>query len=186
MADEDKKPSEEEKPKESAAQSAKKEVVRDKRAKRFVVNLIISTILITIIGIILNSFNLQRVFYMVLAGMLPSIVAHIIDTRPGHFASKTVMAFNGAGVLPHLGGVLTSGSPNQTAAAIMMDAEPWVLMWGFAAFGWLVVYLIPNITQLYLEVTATYKIKKMQIFQDTLVDEWGDVIKKPKKGRRKA
>jgi hypothetical protein len=149
-----------------------------KRAKRLVANLIVISIIMTLLGAGLTSIGMRQVFVFILIALLPGIVAGLTDTRAGKFASKTVIAFNVAGMVQFLGAILMGGSPNLTATEVIYDARTWMQIYGFAAFGWGVVFAIPHITQLYLEITATYTVKKLKKFQDALVDEWGEAVKK--------
>lgn len=157
---------------------AKKRELRSKRAKKAITSLILVCIVMTIIGGGLTSIGMQQVFIFIAFGLLPGIVAIITDGRPGKFGSKTVMAFNLAGMMQFLAAIFMGGSPNQTANEILYDPRTWMLIYGFAAFGWAVIFIIPHIVQLYLEITATYTVKKLRTFQDALAGEWGDGVKK--------
>lgn len=148
-----------------------------KRAKKIIGNLIMVCILMTVVGMVLSSIGMVQVFIFFSIGMLPGIVANITDGRPGRFASKTVIAFNLAGMAQYMAAIFTSGSPNHTAHEILYNPASWLLIYGFAAFGWCVIFLIPYIVQIYLEITSSYTIKKFQHFQELLINEWGDGVK---------
>lgn len=154
----------------------RKEIAR-RRAKRVMANLIIIIIIMTVIGAGLATVGMIHVFAFFGIGLLPGLVAAITDGRPGHFASKTVVAFNLAGMLQFLAAIFVSGSPNQTATEVLYDPRTWVMVYGFAAFGWAVIFIIPHIVQLYLEITSAYTIKKLRHFQESLATEWGDGVK---------
>ncbi len=147
------------------------------RSRRFTANLIMITLVLTAIGVGMEILAMPFVFYLGCVGMLPAIVANLIDTRKGRYASKCVTAFNMAGVTPNLAGTLASGSPNHTAATLFENPESWVLMYGFAGFGWGIVYLIPRMAQLYFEISSAYHIEKLAELQKALVDEWSEEVK---------
>lgn len=147
------------------------------RSKKLIANMLIVTIIVTLIGVGMSSIGLGIVFAFLFVGMLPGIVTGILDSRPGRFAAKTVIAFNLSGISPHTAAILASGSPDNTAVSIFTNPTAWLLVYGFAAFGWGVVYLIPHIAQLYLEIKANFTVKKLQYFQERLIDEWGDNVK---------
>jgi len=182
MAEEEK-PSKEEEAK-LAASSAKMEHTKKAqefakaRSRKLVANMVIVTIIVTVIGIGMSSIGMTVVFAFLFVGMLPGMVTGILDGRPGRFAAKTVVAFNLSGISPHAAAIFSSGSPNTTAQSIFNNPTVWLLVYGFAAFGWGVVYLIPHITQLYLEIKANFTVKKLHNFQDKLVDEWGEDVKR--------
>jgi len=161
----------------SAKMPVSKEELAKERSKKFVMNMMMVTVVVTMTAALLISFGMGFVFALLGIGLLPGIVANISDGRPGRYASKTVMAFNISGISPHLAAIISSGSPNNTAISILSDPKSWLLIYGFAAFGWGVVYIIPQITHMYLEIKASYKSKKMHQFQEKLVEEWGEEIK---------
>jgi len=170
----------EEKTDKSSNASAREKIneINKKRAKKLISNLIIIIFIIVIIGISLSSIGWNYVFYVLFIGFLPGLVANFTDIRPGRFASKTIVAFNLAGIVQPLKTILVAGSPNQAAQNILVDPQNWLLVYGFAAFGWGIVFLLPHIALFYLEIRANYLIKKMQKHQDELLEEWGDSIKK--------
>ncbi len=152
--------------------------LKKKRFSRLLTNMLLVIVFLTFSGVGLASVGYMQVFMFVAVGLLPGMAALITDSRPGRFASKTIIAFNLSGMTPHLASIGYSGSPNQTALAIMRELETWTLVYGFAGFGWVLVFLIPHIAALYLEVKATYTIKKLEEFKNALADEWGDKVKK--------
>jgi len=148
------------------------------RSKRFTKNLVMMAIIMTLMAVILIYSGMSFVFALICIGMLPGIVANILDSAKGRMASKTVIAFNLSGIMPHLVAIIASGMPNQTAAAILKNPSAWLVVYGFAAIGWGVVYVVPQITRLYFEIKASYMIKRFEYMQEQLVEEWGEKIKK--------
>lgn len=154
--------------------------VARKRSRKFFTNVVVIIIIMTIIGMGLTMISMTGAFMFLAGAMLPGIVAYLIDWRPGRFASKTVIAFNLAGLIPQASAIFSSGSPNSVAMTLFKDPMAWLIIYGFAAFGWGAVFIIPHITKLYLEIKADYTIKKLSHFQEKLLEEWGDEIKKPR------
>lgn len=147
------------------------------RGSQLVTNLILTTLSVTGVGIGLAVVGLGAVFAYVVIGLLPGLVAGVADARPGRLASRTVLAFNAAGMMPHLASILSAQAHNQSAMSLLMEPKTWLLVYGFAAFGWGVIYVIPQIVRIYLDVKAGYRIKKMQAEQEELIEEWGDGVK---------
>jgi hypothetical protein len=152
--------------------------LKKKRFSRIITNVLVTVILLTAIGVGMGSGGMIKVFMFLSVALLPGIAAFVTDSRPGRFASKTVLAFNIAGMSPHMSSIFYSGSPNQTAYAIMHEMQSWYLIYGFAGFGWAVVFIIPHIAEMYLEVKAAYTIKRLNLFKDALVEEWGENVKR--------
>ena len=148
------------------------------KSRKLISNLIVITIILTIAGVGATSVGGSSVFAFVAGAMLPGIIVFLADWRPGKFASKTIIAFNLAGLTPYAAAIFSSGSPNNTAINILRDPTVWMVVYGAASFGWIVVFLIPHITKMYLQIKAEHTINKLSHFQEKLTEEWGEDIKK--------
>ncbi len=146
-------------------------------AGKIVSNLMITTILVMVVLSVLIFIGFTHVAIIVAAGMMPGIVASILDSRPGKYASKTVLMFNLSGMLPQFASIIMSSAPNTTAQGMLTNPYTWLWVYMFAAFGWVLVHFIPQIVFLYLSLRAEYTVKKLHGFQDTLLNEWGEEIK---------
>ena len=138
--------------------------------------LILSVAIISAVGFIW--LEMRNVFIFCFMALLPGITALLWDKKPGKFASKTVFAFNITGMSPYIVAIASSGSPDVTAYNTLQDLYAWVLIYSFAALGMGILYLIPQITLVILEIRSKYMVKKMKRFQQDLVDEWGEDGKK--------
>ncbi len=141
-------------------------------------NLIIAVIVLTVIAAALTSVGFYYVFILLVTGLLPGIAAYIVDRRKGKFTSKTVLAFNISGLLPQFAAALGSGSPDTTALALLVNPYTWLMPYGFAAFGWAVVYIVPQVALLILSIRADFTIGKIEHFQKRLIKEWGEEVRK--------
>jgi len=146
-------------------------------ASKFFNNLIIVIIILTILSSLLIFLGLSYVMAVIAIGMMPSIVANLIEHRKRRLASKTVTALNIAGILPLVFSLARSSDPNFTAQGAFNDPYIWLMIYGFAGFGWLVVSIVPQIAFLILTVKADFTIRKLQALQQQLVEEWGEKIK---------
>lgn len=151
---------------------------RKARSKKLVSNMIVMTIIITLLAMGLTALGFVWAFVYFLVAMLPGVVAYMTDIRPGKYASKSIMAFNMAGTFPFLGNIMFSPTPSVTATATLGDVQAWLMAYGFAAFGWGAIYILPHITQIYLEVKASFTVAKLTYVQERLVEEWGDDVKR--------
>ncbi len=163
---------------EKAEQKKIRNELAHKRAKKISRSLLIASIILFALGIAASSAGLPFVFYMLVIGMTPAILSYIIDIRPGKAASKTIIAFNLAGISQPLNTIINAGSPNQAAEFVLKNPEQWILAYGFAAFGMGVIYLLPHMANLYLDVKARYLVSRMKEVQDELEKEWGEEVKK--------
>lgn len=152
--------------------------LRKQRIRGFFKTVILISLLATLLTVGFTWLNLRNVFLFVFLAFLPGLASLLWDKKPGRFASKTVCAFNITGMLPYLIAISSSGSPDFVAMSTLGDPLAWLLIYGFSAFGWGVIYLVPQITLVFLEARSRFMIKKMEKFQDDLLDEWGEDIKR--------
>lgn len=146
-------------------------------AKKVVTRLIVVTILLTTFASSLIFLGFTYVVVLFLVSLLPGVVASVVDRRPRKYASKTVLCFNVAGLLPACMDVIMSANPDATAQQQLADPFIWLMVYGFAAFGWLVVYVIPQMVFLFLVVRSDHTVAKLEGRRKELIEEWGDRVK---------
>ncbi|NDF12473.1 MAG: hypothetical protein EB060_06655 [Proteobacteria bacterium] len=148
-----------------------------KANSKLMMNLVIMVIVVVVLISGLMAVGLSYIAVIVIMGLLPGIVAYILDRRKGKAASRTIMGFNLAGLLPQVISVLTSPSPNALAREMMSNPFTWFWVYLFACFGWVVIHLVPQIAYLFLSLKAEYTVKRMRSQQEKLIKEWGEEIK---------
>jgi hypothetical protein len=152
--------------------------IKKKRLKSFFISLTLILFIATVAAVGFIWLEMKNVFIFIFLAYLPGILSVLWDKKPGRFASKTVFALNATGTTPYLFAIFSSGAPDSVAINSLNDPLAWLLIYGFSIFGWGLVYLVPQITMIFLEIKSEYMIKKMQAFQENLVDEWGEEIKR--------
>jgi hypothetical protein len=122
-------------------------------------------------------------FAFFLLSMLPSILSIIIDRGSGRFASKTVSACNFIAVIPHLFNIGLAYEKDITAKQLMADPTTWFVIYSFSAIGWMMIWILPNLTLILITARADMKTKKLMSEQKKILDEWGAEVKtgKPRK-----
>lgn len=146
-------------------------------AKKVITRLIIMCIVLTAVCSTLVFMGFTYLIVMVVVSILPAMVASIVDRRPRKHASKTVICFNLAGLFPSMFDIMMSTDPDVAAQQQLADPFTWLMVYGFAGFGWLVVYLIPQMVFLYLVVRSDHSIAKLEKKRKDLVEEWGERVK---------
>jgi len=111
-------------------------------------------------------------------GMLPSVIAIILDRGAGRFASQTISACNFVGIVPFLFDIALNYERSLAAKEIMNDPFTWVVIYGFAAIGVMLIFVLPNITSIIFTLKAEYKLQNLIKEQEVLVDEWGEEVKR--------
>lgn len=156
----------------------KLEKLRKRRVKSFFKRTIIISLLATLMAVGFTWLELRNVFVFLFLAFLPGMTAILWDKKPGRFASKTVCALNLTGMMPYILSIMNSGSPDVVAINNLSDPYAWLLIYGFAGFGWGIIYLVPQITLIFLEAKSKFMIKRMEKFQEELVSEWGEEVKR--------
>ncbi|MDX1949336.1 MAG: hypothetical protein SFT90_02400 [Rickettsiales bacterium] len=151
--------------------------IKQQRSRGFIKSLIIISFICTLFAVLFTWLNMRNVFFFVVLAFMPSLLSILWDKKPGRFASKSVSAFNFTGAFPYILSIFLSGSPDSTAINSLYDPLAWLLIYGFSGFGWGVVYIIPKITSLIVEVRSKIMIAKMEKMQTELIDEWGEDVK---------
>ncbi len=113
-------------------------------------------------------------------GLLPAIVAFIVDDNPRKYATKCVVASNFAGVWFFLLRLWTGEHSLAETMAILTDVYAWLLMYSAAALGWLCYLWFPSIAALFMEMTAERRIAGLKLKQKKLIEAWGEgVVRAP-------
>jgi len=110
---------------------------------------------------------------LLLLGMLPTLVALIIDRTKQKSNSLCVGSINFIGVFPYIMG-LWGGMNDFTAAfTIVGDIFNLLVMYSAAAFGWFLFLTMPSIISSFVLVLQQRKVAQLRGEQKDLIDEWG-------------
>lgn len=140
----------------------------------------LALILLLLLGAMLFFFA-APLFIVFLIGMVPTIVAFVCDRDREKFTAIAVGAGNLAGVVPFLISLAVLGPTLNRAAETITDVFSIAVMYGAAAGGWMVVYVLPPIVAVYMNVTTETRIQKLRKDQRKLVETWGaDVMRSDK------
>lgn len=109
-------------------------------------------------------------------GMLPTLVAYIVDSRREKYAAFSVGCMNFCGVLPFMLQLWTQEHSFTMAWRIVGDPVSWMIMYAAASVGWIIYYAAPHVVAAYLRFQLDRRINKLREYQKELVTEWGDSI----------
>jgi hypothetical protein len=113
---------------------------------------------------------------LLLVGMIPSIVAYIIDHTPRRTLTLTVGPLNLAGTAPYC---LQLWFGVDTVSALAQDLSNvwvWLVMYSAAAVGWLLHLGMPLIVRFLLESGIDRRKARLVQIQTNLRTEWGDDV----------
>jgi hypothetical protein len=106
-------------------------------------------------------------------GMLPSMVAAIIDRSDERYFAYSVAAFNFCGVFPFILELWLGPHTIAAATDTITDVFTLVIMYGAAAFGWVVYQTVPPVIAQVLASLAQRRINTLRAQQRKIVEEWG-------------
>jgi hypothetical protein len=113
---------------------------------------------------------------LLLIGMIPSIVAYIIDHTARRTLTLTVGPLNFAGTVPYC---LQLWFGVDTVYALSQDLTNvwvWLVMYSAAAVGWLLHLGMPLIVRFLMERGIDRRKARLVQIQTTLRAEWGDEV----------
>lgn len=106
-------------------------------------------------------------------GMIPTIVAYVVDRDPDKSAPITVGGLNFCGCMPFAIDLWKHQHTIGAAAKVFADPLAWLVMYSAAAVGWGIYYGIPPLVA-GMEVTrAEKRVEVLKQKKVALVQEWG-------------
>ncbi|TNE41342.1 MAG: hypothetical protein EP348_01065 [Alphaproteobacteria bacterium] len=109
---------------------------------------------------------------VLLAGMIPSIVALVLQTNRGS-SLASMIAFNLAGVIPVVGLLWERGQNFQNAFAILSDVYMWLTMFGGAGLAMFLDWAVPICVYALYDLQAKAVISRLKGQRQKLIEEWG-------------
>jgi hypothetical protein len=116
--------------------------------------------------------SLMLIFF----GMLPTVVAFIIDRSHQRANTVCVGAANLCGVFPYLLDLWLKQHSVMGAMQILTDVFAIAVMYSAAAFGWLLFIAIPPIVASVLSVLAQHRVVHLRARQKKILEEWSKAV----------
>jgi hypothetical protein len=116
--------------------------------------------------------SLMLIFF----GMLPTVVAFIIDRSHQRANTVCVGAANVCGVFPYLLDLWLKQHSVMGALQILTDVFAIAVMYSAAAFGWLLFIAIPPIVASVLSVLAQHRVVHLRARQKKILEEWSKAV----------
>jgi hypothetical protein len=131
---------------------------------------------LALFGVVLFAAMALPLFIITSAGLIPTIVAAVIDRYPGKYLTRTVGAMNLAGVAPMV--VRLWGTGDNMAAALGLLGRPvnWLIMYGAAAVGWGIFLAMPAVARIIVDLQAEQIQGQLRERAGRLVEEWGEEV----------
>lgn len=117
-------------------------------------------------------------------GMLPTLVAYIIDRSSQKSATFCVGSINFIGVFPYIMDLWFDLNTVDAALNFVTDLFAMLVMYSAAAFGWLLFMTMPTVVASFVTVLQQRKVAQLRGEQKKLIDEWGGEVAALVEGER--
>jgi hypothetical protein len=128
-----------------------------------------------IISLVLMVF-LRTGFVFFVIGMLPAIVAYYMDVSKYQYTFKSIFSANLSGILPFVGMMIEKGASSMVQQEIMGSAATWMIVYGAALVGWLMVKVCPMLAKSLVRGFHQTQIMRYEWMQKKLEAEWGPEV----------
>ena len=113
---------------------------------------------------------------VLVAAMVPSLVARLVDASPGRYLTFTVSSFNLVGALYFVNQVFTMGNSLDAAGRVLQDSIGWLAALSGAGCGWLLFLAMPPLIAKMAEAQSALRMRRVHRDQSQLVSEWGEGV----------
>ncbi|MEH6547641.1 MAG: hypothetical protein V7701_14490 [Sneathiella sp.] len=113
---------------------------------------------------------------VLLSGMIPSIVAALLNTKRGTGNLPAMIALNLSGVIPVLGILWQRGGSFHQAFTLLADVYMWLAMFGGAGIAMFLTWSVPVCVYAIYDVQAKSSVRKLLKQRRKLVEEWGTQV----------
>jgi hypothetical protein len=135
--------------------------------------LILAVVLLSPIAIVMAPSTL-----VLLAAMVPTIVARMVDTAPGHRLTHTVGATNLVGSLYFLHQLWLVGHSFENVMPILSDSFGWLYSLTGAGIGWVIFGFMPAFIRQIAAARSAVRLRQIRRWQEALIEEWGEEVRK--------
>lgn len=109
-------------------------------------------------------------------GMLPTLVALIVDRSTEKYAMFCVGGFNLCGVVPYMLDLWFGVHSVGAAYDLITNVFNIAVMYGAAAFGWVIFVFVPPFISSVLAALEERKVSSLRARQRSLIEEWGESV----------
>jgi hypothetical protein len=113
---------------------------------------------------------------VMVAALVPTVVARIVDASPNRYLTFTVLGFNLVGSLYFVHQVLTRGNSLEVVALVLQDSIGWLAALSGAGCGWLLYMALPPLVAKMAEAQSGLRMRRVHRDQTQLINEWGEIV----------
>ncbi|MCA1940790.1 MAG: hypothetical protein LDL26_07315 [Caenispirillum bisanense] len=128
-----------------------------------------------VMGVPLVILFLPTVVLLIFA-MLPTAVAFVVERGKYRYGFICVGGLNFAGVSPYLLNMWFERHDITMALDTLSNVFALMMIYGAAAFGWLIYTTTPSLVGSFLSLTSSRRIAALKADQRKLIEEWGTEV----------
>lgn len=129
-----------------------------------------------VIGLITLAIISLPTVLLIFFGLMPSIVAMVIDRTDGRYATFCVLGMNLSGLFPFLTDVWFQAHTTDMAIRIMTNVFNLLIIYGSAGFGWMLYMALPPVITTFLSAMSERRVATLREKQAQIIEEWGDSV----------
>ncbi|HET6157911.1 MAG TPA: hypothetical protein VFE34_06175 [Dongiaceae bacterium] len=122
------------------------------------------------------AFLMAPMAIVLVAALVPSMVARIVDATPGRYLTFTVFGLNLVGALYFVHELLTMGNDLAAVSVVLQDSIGWLAALSGAGCGWLLFMAMPSLIAKTAEAQSALRMRRVLRDQTQLTEEWGKVV----------
>lgn len=126
--------------------------------------------------LLIGLFNLPSAT-VIAVGMVPTMVARVIDTSPGKRLSITVGAMNLVGCLYFVHRIWSAGHRLGDVPMVLGDSFGWLSALMGAGAGWVIFGATPLLITQIAQAQTAVRLRRLTNDQDRLAKEWGESVR---------
>ncbi|HLJ21700.1 MAG TPA: hypothetical protein VKU84_15950 [Stellaceae bacterium] len=140
-----------------------------------------ATIAITLVAVL--AVTALPLCILLLSGLVPTMVATVIDRYRAKYLTRAVGFMNLAGLTPLVVQLWSTGLSMDGVFTILSRPVNWLMMYGAAGIGWVLFLGMPSLARVFVDIRADQLERELKARAKQLVQEWGEeVTGKPKTG----
>jgi hypothetical protein len=114
---------------------------------------------------------------VLVAAMIPTFVARIVDTSPGRRLTVTVGAMNLTGALYFVHAISSVGASVSDIGPTLGDTFGWLCALIGAGAGWVIFGAMPSIVMRIAAAQTAIRLRRLTGQQEKLVEQWGEAVR---------
>jgi len=133
--------------------------------------------ILALFGVVFFAATALPLFLVTAGGLIPTIVALVVDRQRAKYLTRTVGAMNLAGLAPMVVRLWSNGDSLTAAITIMTRPMNWLVMYGAAGVGWCIFLAMPAVARVIVDLQAEQVQASLRERAERLVEEWGEEVK---------